>query len=83
LVGGRNGAAARLGVPRTTLIYKLKRLGILSTVGPNLRRSSSSDLSAEWNFARGCQGVDTLTVPPHRHVVTQLYVTFAGPTFSS
>jgi formate hydrogenlyase transcriptional activator len=51
LVGGRNGAAARLGVPRTTLIYKMKRLGILSTVGPNLRRSSSSDLSAEWNFS--------------------------------
>jgi formate hydrogenlyase transcriptional activator len=51
LVGGRNGAAARLGVPRTTLIYKMKRLGILSTVGPNLKRSSSSDLSAEWNFS--------------------------------
>jgi formate hydrogenlyase transcriptional activator len=28
LVGGRNGAAARLGVPRTTLIYKMKQLGI-------------------------------------------------------
>jgi formate hydrogenlyase transcriptional activator len=51
LVGGRNGAAARLGVPRTTLIYKMKRLGILSSVGPNLKRSSSSDLSAEWNFS--------------------------------
>jgi hypothetical protein len=46
-----NGATARLGVPLTTLICKIKRLGILSTVGPNLRRSSSSDLSAEWNFA--------------------------------
>jgi formate hydrogenlyase transcriptional activator len=34
LVGGRNGAAARLGVPRTTLISKMKRLGILSTVSP-------------------------------------------------
>jgi formate hydrogenlyase transcriptional activator len=51
LVGGRNGAAARLGVPRTTLISKMKRLGILSTVSPNLKRSSSSDLSAEWNFS--------------------------------
>jgi len=28
VIGGRNGAAARLGLPRTTLIYKLKRLGI-------------------------------------------------------
>ena len=51
LVGGRNGAAARLGVPRTTLIYKMKRLGILSAVGPSLGRSGSSDLSAEWNFS--------------------------------
>jgi formate hydrogenlyase transcriptional activator len=28
VIGGRNGAAARLGLPRTTLIYKIKRLGI-------------------------------------------------------
>jgi formate hydrogenlyase transcriptional activator len=28
VIGGRNGAAARLGLPRTTLIYKMKRLGI-------------------------------------------------------
>ncbi|HTB13106.1 MAG TPA: sigma-54 dependent transcriptional regulator [Bryobacteraceae bacterium] len=27
-VGGRDGAAARLGLPRTTLIYKMQRLGI-------------------------------------------------------
>jgi formate hydrogenlyase transcriptional activator len=51
LVGGRNGAAARLGVPRTTLIYKMKQLGILSNVGPSLRRPSSSDLSADSNFS--------------------------------
>jgi formate hydrogenlyase transcriptional activator len=51
LVGGRNGAAARLGVPRTTLIYKMKRLGILSTVGLNLGRSGSSDLSVESNLS--------------------------------
>jgi formate hydrogenlyase transcriptional activator len=51
LVGGRNGAAARLGVARTTLIYKMKRLGILTNDGPNLSRSSSSDLSVEWNFS--------------------------------
>jgi transcriptional regulator with GAF, ATPase, and Fis domain len=29
-VGGRYGAAARLGVPRTTLIAKMKRLGIIN-----------------------------------------------------
>jgi formate hydrogenlyase transcriptional activator len=28
VVGGRNGAAARLGLPRTTLIYKIRKLGI-------------------------------------------------------
>jgi len=28
VIGGRNGAAARLGVPRTTLISKMQRLGI-------------------------------------------------------
>jgi len=28
LIGGRNGAAARLGLPRTTLVYKMRKLGI-------------------------------------------------------
>jgi len=28
LIGGRNGAATRLGLPRTTLIYKMRKLGI-------------------------------------------------------
>src|ERR1700692_2530750 len=28
VVGGPNGAAARLGLPRTTLMYKMRRLGI-------------------------------------------------------
>src|SRR5262245_15090121 len=28
VLGGENGAAKRLGVPRTTLIYKMRRLGI-------------------------------------------------------
>jgi hypothetical protein len=28
VIGCRNGAAARLGLPRTTLIAKMKRLGI-------------------------------------------------------
>ena len=30
MIGGRNGAAARLGLPRTTLIYKMRKLGIES-----------------------------------------------------
>jgi DNA-binding NtrC family response regulator len=28
LIGGLHGAAARLGLPRTTLVYKMRRLGI-------------------------------------------------------
>jgi transcriptional regulator with GAF, ATPase, and Fis domain len=28
IIGGPQGAAARLGVPRTTLIYRLEKLGI-------------------------------------------------------
>ena len=33
VVGGRNGAAARLGLPRTTLISKMRRLGVSSFQG--------------------------------------------------
>jgi transcriptional regulator with GAF, ATPase, and Fis domain len=41
VVGGSRGAAARLGIPRTTLIYKMRKLGItrsqrpLSTLQPS------------------------------------------------
>jgi len=28
MIGGREGAAERLGLPRTTLIYKMRKLGI-------------------------------------------------------
>ena len=28
VVGGRDGAAARLGIPRTTLLYRMRKLGI-------------------------------------------------------
>jgi transcriptional regulator with GAF, ATPase, and Fis domain len=28
LIGGRKGAANRLGLPRTTLLYKMRKLGI-------------------------------------------------------
>jgi transcriptional regulator with GAF, ATPase, and Fis domain len=40
VVGGRNGAAARLGLPRTTLIAKMRRLGISASQGsPALARA--------------------------------------------
>jgi transcriptional regulator with GAF, ATPase, and Fis domain len=32
-IGGRDGAAARLGVPRTTLISRMQKLGISSRLG--------------------------------------------------
>jgi formate hydrogenlyase transcriptional activator len=31
VVGGRNGAAVRLGVARTTLVYRMQKLGIVHT----------------------------------------------------
>jgi formate hydrogenlyase transcriptional activator len=37
VIGGRNGAAVRLGLPRTTLISKMKRLGI--NLGQNSQES--------------------------------------------
>jgi formate hydrogenlyase transcriptional activator len=40
VVGGRGGAAAKLGLPRTTLIAKMKRLGI------NLAQCSASPVGA-------------------------------------
>jgi transcriptional regulator with GAF, ATPase, and Fis domain len=40
VVGGKNGAAARLGMRRTTLIYRLRRMGI------NRGQSSTSPLGA-------------------------------------
>jgi hypothetical protein len=32
IIGGRDGAAARLGVPRTTLISRMQKLGISTTL---------------------------------------------------
>jgi formate hydrogenlyase transcriptional activator len=61
LVGGPNGAAARLGLRRTTLISKMRRLRInrgqkLSVAGASssfskLRRTNSWDPSADWNVS--------------------------------
>jgi len=37
LIGGQGGAADRLGLPRTTLIYKMRRLGIETRRSPRAR----------------------------------------------
>jgi hypothetical protein len=60
LIGGQYGAATRLGSPRTTLVYKMRKLGI------EARRSHRSRLvqpagdclaverfGAVWEFLRG------------------------------
>jgi formate hydrogenlyase transcriptional activator len=43
VIGGRNGAAAKLGLPRTTLIAKMRRLGISpSQRSPAFARAAES-----------------------------------------
>ena len=41
VVGGRHGAAARLGIARTTLVSKMRRLGIESAIDDARARSGS------------------------------------------
>ena len=59
VVGGPNGAAARLGLCRTTLISKMKRLGIIlekisvSGASSSVRRPNSPDPSAACNRSLG------------------------------
>jgi formate hydrogenlyase transcriptional activator len=67
VVGGRDGAAARLGLPRTTLISKMNRLGIITrwqnsalpvraaAPVPISGDSIVSDPSAERDFSRGAR----------------------------
>jgi formate hydrogenlyase transcriptional activator len=38
MIGGQDGAANRLGLPRTTLIYKMRKLGIETRRSPRARR---------------------------------------------
>ncbi len=42
LIGGQGGAADRLGLPRTTLIYKMRKLGI------ETRRSARARPIRQW-----------------------------------
>ena len=42
LIGGEHGAANRLGLPRTTLIYKMRKLGIEPRRSPRPRRSPAT-----------------------------------------
>ena len=46
MIGGQGGAANWLGLPRTTLIYKMRKLGI------EIRRSRGHALSSSWRMER-------------------------------
>jgi formate hydrogenlyase transcriptional activator len=52
MIGGQDGAANRLGLPRTTLIYKMRRLGIVrrrQSVRP-IRQSADEQCRAVANY---------------------------------
>ena len=44
VLGGGNGAAARLGIPRTTLVYRMRKLGIVREQGSKSFRGRPSIL---------------------------------------
>jgi len=44
VLGGGNGAAVRLGMPRTTLVYRMQKLGIVRVQGSKFFRSRPSGL---------------------------------------
>lgn len=51
MIGGPDGAANRLGLPRTTLITKMKKLGISR---PKNRRATKITVDEELSTIRGC-----------------------------
>jgi formate hydrogenlyase transcriptional activator len=53
MIGGPDGAAARLGLPRTTLISKMKKLGISRPKGTNLTNivAEEPEPALQWQFA--------------------------------
>jgi formate hydrogenlyase transcriptional activator len=53
VLGGWDGAAARLGLSRTTLISRMQRLGI--SAGSGLRASASQPAVSRWRSPRGAQ----------------------------
>jgi len=44
VLGGDHGAAARLGMPRTTLVYRMRKLGIVREQGAGPFRSRPTEL---------------------------------------
>jgi formate hydrogenlyase transcriptional activator len=70
VIGGQRGAAARLGLPRTTLIGKMQRLGIVGPLRHRAKRSSlefalpkdhlypypGDNTESPWQIAQGVAG---------------------------
>jgi formate hydrogenlyase transcriptional activator len=54
LIGGQGGAADRLGLPRTTLIYKMRKLGIETRRSPRARRHIRRLADEECQAAASC-----------------------------
>jgi DNA-binding NtrC family response regulator len=48
VVGGRSGAAARLGLPRTTLIARMQRLGLAKYPGTQNERPPAQQEGERW-----------------------------------
>jgi formate hydrogenlyase transcriptional activator len=60
LVGGRDGAAVRLGIPRTTLLYRMRKLGIPVDKFSRSRRNGTKNRfvsSRETGDSKECQTV--------------------------
>jgi hypothetical protein len=72
LIGGRGGAANRLGFPRTTLIYKMRKLGIETRRSQRVRPIRQLS-DARCNAAVGCLGINRR--------LGDLPVSFAGLRF--
>jgi len=53
LVGGRDGAAARLGIPRTTLLYRMRKLGIPVDKFSRSRRNGTKNTLSDSSELRG------------------------------
>jgi Bacterial regulatory protein, Fis family len=65
MIGGQGGAADRLGLPRTTLVYKMRKLGIETRRSPRARpirqladeRCHAAGAVEETPRLRGCCGI--------------------------
>jgi formate hydrogenlyase transcriptional activator len=60
LVGGRDGAAARLGIARTTLVYRMRKLGIVVNKFSGSRPNGTKNLFSGAGETRGDEECQTV-----------------------